>query len=218
MKQELDDLLCSRYPDIFRDRHGTTQTTAMCWGFTCGDGWFDLIDVSCAEIERHAHEAGLDVVAVQVKEKFGSLRFHIHGGDDYIRGLIGMADSLSQSVCEECGQPGITPNNGWMKGLCSVHAEAEPNHEPTEAPSLFRDDADFSPPFRLPPIRTERWQHIALALENTLSQAIRHSGMPMIFIDEVIETESLFFRWHGGDDKGHAKALFRLVEAYSIRV
>lgn len=217
MKRELDDLLCSRYPGIFRDRHGTVQTTAMCWGFTCGDGWFDLIDVLCAEIERHAHETGLDVVAVQVKEKFGSLRFHIRGGDDYIRGLIGMADSLSQFVCEECGQPG-TPSKGWMKALCSMHAEAEPDQEPTEAPPPFGGDTDFSRLFRLPPIRTERWQHIALALEKALSQAIRHSCMPMIFIDDVIETESLFFRWHGDDDKGYAKACFRLVETYSIQV
>ncbi|AKU10307.1 hypothetical protein AzCIB_0402 [Azoarcus sp. CIB] len=218
MRQELDDLLCSRYPGIFRDRHGTAQTTAMCWGFTCGDGWFDLLDVLCAEIERHARETGLDAVAVQVKEKFGSLRVHIHGGDDYIRGLIGMAGSLSQSVCEECGLPGVTPSKERMKALCSLHAETAPDQEPTEAPPRFGGDADFSRLLRLPPIRTERWQHIALALEKTLSQAIRYSCMPMILIDEAIETESLSFRWHGGDDKGHAKAFFRLVEAYSIRV
>jgi len=33
MKQELDELLCKKYPKIFKDRYADMQTTAMCWGF-----------------------------------------------------------------------------------------------------------------------------------------------------------------------------------------
>lgn len=55
-------------------------------------------------------------------------------------------------------------------------------------------------------------------LQDTLENDIRRNAMPMIFIDEVIGTETLAFRWHGGDDKGRARAFFRLVEAYSARV
>ena len=48
MKQELDDLLCSRYPALFSQRHESPQVSSMHWGFSCGDGWFVLVDSFCA--------------------------------------------------------------------------------------------------------------------------------------------------------------------------
>jgi hypothetical protein len=29
------------------------RDTAMCWGFACGDGWFNIIDMLCANIQTH---------------------------------------------------------------------------------------------------------------------------------------------------------------------
>ena len=67
------------------------------------------------------------VVAVQVKEKFGSLRFYYEGGDDYIRGLVSLAESLSHRTCEQCGSPGVGRGGGWIQTLCDLHAdEREP--------------------------------------------------------------------------------------------
>ncbi len=43
MRQELDNLLCQRYPEIFADRHADSTASGMGWGFCCGDYWFDLI-------------------------------------------------------------------------------------------------------------------------------------------------------------------------------
>ena len=47
MRKELDELLCEKYPLIFKDRHENMMHTAMCWGFSCGDGWFNIIDTLC---------------------------------------------------------------------------------------------------------------------------------------------------------------------------
>ena len=47
MRPELDEALCAKYPEIFRDRHKPMTETAMCWGFACGDGWYPLIDTLC---------------------------------------------------------------------------------------------------------------------------------------------------------------------------
>ena len=47
MRKELDEELCRKYPLIFADRNKPMTETAMCWGFDCGDGWFNLIDVLC---------------------------------------------------------------------------------------------------------------------------------------------------------------------------
>lgn len=47
MSPELDAKLCAKYPEIFRNRHKPMSQTAMCWGFSCGDGWYWLIDTLC---------------------------------------------------------------------------------------------------------------------------------------------------------------------------
>lgn len=47
MQKDLDEKLCAKYPEIFRDRHKPMTETAMCWGFACGDGWYPLIDTLC---------------------------------------------------------------------------------------------------------------------------------------------------------------------------
>ena len=53
MKQELDEALCAKYPEIFKYRHAPMTHTAMCWGFECGDGWYNIIDVLCGNIQSH---------------------------------------------------------------------------------------------------------------------------------------------------------------------
>ena len=47
MKKELDEKLCADYPLIFGDRNKPMNQTAMCWGFSCGDGWYNIIDTLC---------------------------------------------------------------------------------------------------------------------------------------------------------------------------
>ena len=143
MRPELDEKLCKDYPKIFANRNGDMTTTAMCWGFECGDGWYDIINALCHSIQEHidwknsTRERLLNnnphnlkvpdeveqVVAAQVKEKFGTLRFYTDGGDDYTYGLINMAESMSAVTCEECGNKGHRRHGGWVRTLCDVHAE-----------------------------------------------------------------------------------------------
>ncbi len=178
MRPELDKLLCEKYPKIFADRAGDPMATLMCWGFAHGDGWFNIIDAMCAniqshidwkaksiehaktfnEMKRHMHEgefglfdnsfvgdlifkerrrqeildgsyrkvseACAQVVAVQVKEKFGTLRFYYEGGDEYVSGIVAMAESMSGRICEECGAEGKQRGGGWIQTLCDTHAKA----------------------------------------------------------------------------------------------
>ena len=126
-----------------------------------GDGWFDIIDLLCNNIqyhidntvrqrqyaiewnkdvndpdydwsvkasyikreEREVPELVEQVVATQIKEKFGTLRFYYDGGDDYIHGLDSMAASMTSRICEECGKPGKIREGGWLKTLCDEHAQ-----------------------------------------------------------------------------------------------
>lgn len=145
MKKELDEQLCVKYPKIFVNRNADMQTTAMCWGFDCGDGWYNILDKLCGNIQSHidwshkSHAWDIEhneknpdkqrpvkepvpqVVATQVKEKFGGLRFYYDGGDDYVSGLAAMAESMSTVTCEECGATGNQRSGGWIRTLCNTH-------------------------------------------------------------------------------------------------
>lgn len=132
MRKELDDLLCERYPLIFADRHRPMQETAMCWGFSCGDGWFDIIDTACRLIQQETDKNGApQLVAVQVKEKFGTLRFYCRGAaSERQREIIREAESMTERTCEECGSLGRTlaTNTGWVMTRCPEHAPDDPQY------------------------------------------------------------------------------------------
>ena len=129
MKQEYDTYLCTTFPKMFVNRYKPMTETTMCWGFECGDGWFNIINQLCANIQHHIdwknrnEEVVPQVTVDQVKEKFGSLRFYFTGGDEYIRGMATMAESMSGVTCEQCGNPGSTVGRGWLTTLCEKHAE-----------------------------------------------------------------------------------------------
>lgn len=60
---------------------------------------------------------------VQIKEKFGTLRFYYDGGDKVIDRIVSMGERFSESTCEYCGKPGKLRQGGWLKTLCDEHAE-----------------------------------------------------------------------------------------------
>jgi hypothetical protein len=53
MKQELDKLLCEKYPKMMVNRNKSMQETCMCWGFECGDGWFNILNQLMGNIQHH---------------------------------------------------------------------------------------------------------------------------------------------------------------------
>ena len=56
---------------------------------------------------------------IQVKEKFGGLRFYIDGGNNYIDGMISLAEDMSYRICEICGtSKNIGQTSGWITTIC----------------------------------------------------------------------------------------------------
>ena len=106
MRAELEALLFQRYPVMFGPYELVPNEYSMQWGFQCGDGWFDLIDTLCSNLQFLTDNANAPQVRVrQVKSKTGTLRFYFTGsGDEYARGLAHMASAYSALICEECGQ------------------------------------------------------------------------------------------------------------------
>lgn len=127
--------LLEKYPRVFKN------LTYL----ECGSGWHNLIDSLCSIIESHLehiewrvsnpdspvnkdfdHETNKNLLdlftAVQVKEKFGGLRFYTSCTNDYISGAISMAENMSFHICETCGAPGENKVLGsWYMTLCKDH-------------------------------------------------------------------------------------------------
>lgn len=57
MREELDLKLVEKYPLIFKDRHAPMNQTAMCWGFSHGDGWYNIIDTLCGLLYSKYNQA-----------------------------------------------------------------------------------------------------------------------------------------------------------------
>lgn len=126
MDEKLQNKLYSKYPKIFGQKDLPMNQTCMCWGISHSDGWYDILDRLCNLIQWHVDQKDLpQVEAVQVKEKFGTLRFYVNHQDDYISGCIAMAESMSARTCELCGKPGKLYSRGWWVTRCLEHAKEE---------------------------------------------------------------------------------------------
>lgn len=120
MKRELEEKLVAEFPTFFKDYRGDPINSCLAFGLTCSDGWFDLIYQLCKDIQ--AAGTGKDFNVLQVKEKFGGLRFYVCGANDEIHKLIEAAESKSYKLCEVCGAQGqLTQRNHWLQTLCEIH-------------------------------------------------------------------------------------------------
>lgn len=95
----------------------------------CGDGWYDLLRDLFAEVDEVVRRKGLDKESIhfsQIKEKFGSLRAYIHGGDEEILKIISKYEGRSNKTCEGCGSKGSpTTDDRWMLTLCGACKQAQ---------------------------------------------------------------------------------------------
>jgi hypothetical protein len=133
MSPELEKKLIDKYPEIFTRKDETGESKVVSYGIDVGDGWYDIIDAACVNIMSHMeHHRGkrhltpeefeetVQVKAAQVKEKFGGLRFYVDNHNEYVSGILAMAESMSMRTCERCGNPGTQRKGGWIKTLCQT--------------------------------------------------------------------------------------------------
>ena len=182
MTDELEKKLIEKYPKIFADCSKDETVSCMAFGLECGDGWYNLIDILCEALtytyttsikidEEDARACGIEgytykdgetlyfykvespqVVAEQVKEKFGSLRFYYRLEYDpvnlklaekypqlkednkryanFIDGIIHFAESASSHTCEVTGTKGtLCCRGGWLKTLNADLIKSELKYE-----------------------------------------------------------------------------------------
>jgi len=121
MTEKSWDTLYEKYPDLFANKNKTPMQSCMAFGIECNLGWHDIISSVCYRIKQYEKNKKSDYYPVtfdQIKEKWGGLRIYYIGGDDYIRGVVDMAEEMSYKICERCGCPGSPNKHGWITTLC----------------------------------------------------------------------------------------------------
>jgi hypothetical protein len=118
MKKELEDEIIKIAPYMFiYEGSDDLKKSLISFGLDIGDGWFELVKELVINIAKL--DVDHKVKVFQVKEKFGTLRFYIDGGNDKINELISIAEHKSERICEVCGDDGYIDNSKyWVVALC----------------------------------------------------------------------------------------------------
>lgn len=137
MNDAKQSMLKNRFPVLYRNIGN--PKSCMSYGLEVGDGWYELLLALSEDLQR------LDptLVATQVKQKFGTLRFYLaqsdlamrgeagamfslapQASDERVRARIQQAEKDSAGICEECGAPGHYHQGGYWHVSCE---RCEPN-------------------------------------------------------------------------------------------
>lgn len=103
-------VLEQKYPKLFEKyRAGGNEIDVS-------SGWYDLIDKLSDEVSRLCPEARV----IQIKEKFGELRYYTKDNHPEIYLIIDVYRELASKTCEICGKEGrrqkYTPT--WVRTVC----------------------------------------------------------------------------------------------------
>lgn len=83
----------------------------------CMSGWDALID----KLIKDLLDTGWKGDILQIKEKFGGLRFYASETNDKQGELIFKAEEESFNICEVCGKPGKLRGDRWLATRCEEH-------------------------------------------------------------------------------------------------
>jgi len=132
-KQEIwEKMMVKTFPELYKNP--AKRSPFQCDGFANPPGWNELIYNLSKEITDYVKERkrlgdrGIgewfesDVkfpTVLQIKSKFGGLRYYIGGGDKQINNFIDTAEEISYKTCENCGSMEyVTTEGAWLTTLC----------------------------------------------------------------------------------------------------
>lgn len=96
------------------------KTPFELFGIECGHGWRGLY----GPLIKKAEAEGVEIL--QIKEKFGGLRFYVSDASDELYAAIDDAENKSFTICERCGNPGKRMSvHGWIRTRCDEHRPPE---------------------------------------------------------------------------------------------
>lgn len=88
----------------------------------CELGWYDLVEAITVKLQQYNEKCLCQedmIWPLQIKEKYGELRYYISSAPKEIRDFIAEQTEKSRTICEKCGQPGETYGKNWVYTHCN---------------------------------------------------------------------------------------------------
>jgi hypothetical protein len=122
MIKELTDQLYELCPNVYYNNENDL------YGIETGNGWYSLIEKLSLQLEeillKIPEQERKNYRAIQIKQKFGLLRFYLSDSTPEMDALILQAEENSGRICEICGEPGEIVNiSSARRTRCVIHSD-----------------------------------------------------------------------------------------------
>lgn len=139
MKPELEEYLFKNFPKLYTELEDNNSFTVC--KFECEKGWFRIILWLSRYLHQyidHQNKAAKkcpdyyqpvsQIKILQIKEKYGTLKFHVEGGNQHTKSIISFVEYISGFVCEFTGK---IDNIGFNKNGCikTTHIDQSNNKD-----------------------------------------------------------------------------------------
>lgn len=131
--------LCEKYPFLLPHNRWTDEISKnFDYSYTeldsMPDGWRKAFGLQmCEELKQALLKINKveEFRIVQIKEKFGELRFYTNWTTDDIEAIINKYTKLSRKTCIICGKPATVITTGWISPFCNSCVKLiEDDYEP----------------------------------------------------------------------------------------
>lgn len=128
-----------KYPFIGYS-HGVTWLDEMPIGWKKAFGAQMCKEIKAALLREGGQKALKEYRIIQVKEKYGSLRWYDEYGNDEVSDIIAKYECISEYTCCVCGRPAKYQTQGW---ICPYCEDCISEHDPEGKSKRFWYDLDF---------------------------------------------------------------------------
>lgn len=137
--KERNKILCEKYPFLIPGK--CVLGSDIEWDCTyteldaMPDGWRKAFgEQLCDELKTELEQAGVlnDYRILQIKEKYGELRWYDHGNTEDGRQILRKYAELSSRTCIGCGKPATRITTGYILPVCDdccPHIQSVPIEE-----------------------------------------------------------------------------------------
>ncbi len=134
MNNKFEEEIFSLGPILYQRKTLSINQTCLAWGIECPDSWYNELKDLTIKLEKlnNQYKDLIQVVAEQVKEKYGSLHFYydivtikdnikqeiINDISQKCNEYIENAEENLWNVCYICGEIATQTSNGWIERYC----------------------------------------------------------------------------------------------------
>lgn len=196
-KQErVEQYLITKYPSLYRPN----------FKIECGTGLFAIIDIFSEKLVSRSKNAYVTAAKETYGQLFLEVKGHLPEDYYYIFGLTNLAYSLSQLICDQCGNRGYLFNcPGIIQPRCNLYGGLPLN--------LSRPEISPDLPFSLSNIGVA-WSEMISIVYLQILMHIRENGMPNVSFKNINKmNKKLVIEFIGGDET--TVGMFDLLVAYT---